>query len=365
MLKNLDNRFSLSISELKNDIETLIDKIDLNKEIEKNVNLIKNYLSDDKLYDDWVRYLDEQIHLSIPDAVKMECKFCIGTSEVKGGMACTNYFAIAKDFFFYHIIMHVSLIENNQHIFKSRKLIQSLTNKFFENFMFAEGELSYDSKAYNDMMLTNGLLLLRESFKELGTREAIKVISEAIEELETHKVIAKSTKRVLFDFVKPQIKFLKSQLKYFDKKLLTEPLNESKPKINRDYLFKLSNNLIPKVTIEQVYDFFKVLILTTNANDEFYLTEEKLLIFIESTFVKLRPIKQSFNMRFSRDKINVRSVFQFFLIECSKFENNNKNLKKKYFDIMNNGFKGFNQTDFDKFHKTNNRIPTVKFHKSK
>ena len=55
MLKNLDNRFSLSISELKNDIETLIDKIDLNKEIEKNVNLIKNYLSDDELYDDWVR----------------------------------------------------------------------------------------------------------------------------------------------------------------------------------------------------------------------------------------------------------------------------------------------------------------------
>ncbi|WP_282113037.1 hypothetical protein [Maribacter stanieri] len=365
MLKNLDNRFSLSIPELQSDIETLLDTIDLNKEIERNVNLIKKYLKDDNLYNDWVQYLDEQIHLSIPDAVKKECKFCIGVSEVKEEMACTDYFIEAKNSFYFPVIMHVGLIENNQHIFKSKELIQSLTIKLFENFEFSEGKLLFNAQAYDSMLLTNSLMLLRESFKELETREAIKVISEAIEELETHKVIAKSTKRMLFDFVKPQIKFLKSQLKYFYKKLLTEPLKESKRKIDREALFKSNNNLIPKVSIEQVYYFFKVLTLTTNANDEFYLTEEKLLIFIESTFVKLRPIKQEFNTRLSRDKINVRSVFQFFLIECSKFENNNKNLKKKYFDIMNNGFEGFNKTDFAKFHKTNNRIPTVKLHKSK
>ena len=364
MLKNLDNRFSLSIPELQSDIETLLDTFDINKEIERNVNLIKKYLNDDKLYKDWVQYLDEQIHLSIPDAVKMECKFCIGASEVKEGMACTDYFIEAKNSFYFPIIMHVGLIENNQHIFKSKELIQSLTIKLFENFEFSEGKLLFNAEAYDSMLFTNSLMLLRESFKELETREAIKIISESIEELETHKVIAKSTKRILFDFVSPQIKFLKSQLKYFDKKLLTESLKESKPKIDQEALFKNNNNLIPKVSIQKVYSFFKILTQTTNANDEFYLTEKKLLIFIESTFVNLRPIRQSFDVRFSRDKINVRSVFQFFLIECSKYEINNKNLKRKYFDIMNNGFEGFNQIDFDKFHKTNKRIPTVKLHKS-
>ncbi|MBP1839408.1 hypothetical protein [Formosa algae] len=134
--------------------------------------------------------------------------------------------------------------------------------------------------------------------------------------------------------------------------------NTNKAKVIKDDILKMQNKLIPKVSIEYVYDFFSVLI-EPNKKGTFYLDQQKLLIFIESTFINKKPIQQSFNVPFSKDKKDVRSVFRRFYENCFDLEYDKKNLSRKYFDIMNNAFKGFSvDKDLPKWHETNNQILT-------
>ncbi|WP_434036807.1 hypothetical protein [Formosa sp. 4Alg 33] len=124
-----------------------------------------------------------------------------------------------------------------------------------------------------------------------------------------------------------------------------------------DFLEK-RNNLIPDVSISDVYNFFSVLVEKPNRKGVYYLSEDKLLIFIKSTFVDKEPILQSFDVPFSRDKKDVRSVFRKFQDYCYKYEYNKTNVNTKYFGIMNKSFKGFSEiSDYKKWHETNNAIP--------
>ena len=141
---------------------------------------------------------------------------------------------------------------------------------------------------------------------------------------------------------------------------------ESQSIITKEQVFKERNNLIPDVLINNVYDFFKVLIDKPNRKGEFYLSEQKLLIFIKATFIDKKPIKQNFDVAFSKDKIDVRSVFKRFQDYCYDLEYNKTYVKDKYFKIMFESFEGFSQTtDFSKWHKTNNKLPTLKKQKAK
>ena len=132
---------------------------------------------------------------------------------------------------------------------------------------------------------------------------------------------------------------------------------ESK-ELKKDDILKMQNNLIPRVSLQYVYDFFSVLI-EPNKKGTFYLNEQKLLIFIESTFINRDPTLQSFNVSFSKDKKDVKSVFRRFYENCFDLEYDKKNLSRKYFDIMNKAFRGFSvDKDLSKWHETNSVIPT-------
>lgn len=129
--------------------------------------------------------------------------------------------------------------------------------------------------------------------------------------------------------------------------------------IKKEDLLKKRNNLIPDVGLDLVYDFFSVLIKKPNKKGRFYLSERKLLIFIESTFIEEKPTLQYFDVPFSKDKKDVRSVFKKFQDYCYNYEYNKTNVKTKYFGIMNDAFKGFSEKiDYNKWHETNNNIPT-------
>jgi len=158
----------------------------------------------------------------------------------------------------------------------------------------------------------------------------------------------------------------KRKIRYLEsRKALLPQQMELNNNLTRNSLLNELNKLIPNVTISEVLNHFEVLTKTTNRDDEFYLTPKQLLTFVKSTFIDLTPIKQNFNCNFSKDKIDVRSVFRKFQNMCSLREKNNKYLKQKYYGILDNSFTGFNQTDFDKWHVTNNKIPTNEKLKSK
>ncbi|OFX55461.1 MAG: hypothetical protein A2046_12335 [Bacteroidetes bacterium GWA2_30_7] len=111
------------------------------------------------------------------------------------------------------------------------------------------------------------------------------------------------------------------------------------------------NNLIPKVSINDVYCHFKVLTEETNKFGEFYLTNEQLLIFIKSTFIDKIPIKQELNCK-SFNKKYIRKIFYQFYQNCKNKETNLTKLKRKYFSILDESLVGFNEIDYNDFNKT-------------
>ncbi|WP_027138822.1 hypothetical protein [Gaetbulibacter saemankumensis] len=147
------------------------------------------------------------------------------------------------------------------------------------------------------------------------------------------------------------VKWCKKQLKQANKK-------RSKPKnthLNKEVLLNKQNKLIPNVSIEDVFTHFEILTKATNKDQKCYLTEQQLLIFIKSTFIDLAPIKQNFNC-IMYSKKDIRSVFYRFFKKSTILEGKQSRLKQKYFNIMNDAFVGFNDTDLKEFNKTNNNI---------
>jgi len=120
--------------------------------------------------------------------------------------------------------------------------------------------------------------------------------------------------------------------------------------LNIKSIKKEQNNLIPKVSIDEVFNHFEILTKTTNRSDEFYLTNEQLLTFINATFVECKPIEQDFNCN-GFVKKNIRSVFYDFYFKNKNKEPNQTKIKRKYFNIMDNAFYGFNENDYTDFSK--------------
>lgn len=134
----------------------------------------------------------------------------------------------------------------------------------------------------------------------------------------------------------------------------SERLAEKQEQLSNDFeaLFKFQNFLIPKVPIKDVYNHFKILTETTNKFNEFYLTNEQLYFFIKSTFIDKKPERKKFN-GIPKPKKIVRKVFYEFYVKCGKYETNQTSIKRKYFNIMNDAFEGFNEkSDYNDFHKT-------------
>lgn len=129
-----------------------------------------------------------------------------------------------------------------------------------------------------------------------------------------------------------------------------EPELILKEKLISSDVLEMQNNLIPKVSIQEVFNHFEWLTKNTNKKNEFYLTNEQLLIFINSAFVNKKPIKQKFNA-LPIVKKEVRTIFYNFYKKCQNKETNQTALKEKYFNIMSDSFEGFNDTDRKEFHK--------------
>ena len=119
--------------------------------------------------------------------------------------------------------------------------------------------------------------------------------------------------------------------------------------ISLDDLVKEQNLLITHVDIQSVYNHFKELTSTTNKHNKFYLTNKQLLKFIHSTFVSKEPVKQDFNCKIV--KKDIRKIFHAFYVQNASKDIFETNLKRKYFDIMDKSFNGFNENDYNDFHK--------------
>ncbi|WP_310991939.1 hypothetical protein [Aequorivita marina] len=134
---------------------------------------------------------------------------------------------------------------------------------------------------------------------------------------------------------------------FIKQKIVTE--NGLNVQVKIEDLFLEQNELTPGISIEEVYNHFKVLIEPTDKGT-YYLSYEQLYLFIKSTFIDKQPVKQNF--KYIKYKKDVRRIFRAFLDKYEKREKGNTTLiKQKYFDIMDKGFYGFNITDYKEFHR--------------
>ncbi len=243
-----------------------------------------------------------------------------------------------------------------------------------EYYVRAELKKILDIEKSADRKILDGKINVYKKYSEEGTLYF--KTNKDIPEIETHRVRNNYYENHVTEdsceiYRSPGIEayFKHKLLKTYLKSLLKDINEQNKISpdniLTRESLLNEPNNLIPEVTIPEVLNHFEVLTKTTNRKDKFYLTPKQLLTFVKSTFIDLTPVEQNFKCSFSKDKIDVRSVFRKFQNMCMLREKNNKHLKQKYYEILVKSFKGFNQTDFDKWHVTNNKISTIAKLKSK
>ncbi|UPS90461.1 hypothetical protein [Bizionia sp. M204] len=365
MLKKLDNRFSYSEVEVKNFLDELyqayedgvIKDADIDMQLEKFVDAIKEYLGNEILYKERINSIFIKLHLSIPNEVKEECNVCRMDRNLSDEIICRKYFEEAYDEIVAKVVPYVGYVENNRHTFNSKDLLLSATNEFFEHFEAKNGKLDFYADKFDKIMLTNSLMILRESLLEMDTRTAMQRVIEIIEELESHKVIAQSTDRVLYNHVKPQIKFLKKQLKYYEKKLLTESLNDrsdEKPKIE-DVLESNKNIIDPKsvltgsnvfcasMPIDIPIEHFKILTISKSKNGKPYLTQGEFEIFIQRAFLGVENLeKLKFNQEPKGEKLKIQYLFrQFYENYCFEYFDTGQT-QDFFIKLLTENFTGWN-----------------------
>lgn len=215
-------------------------------------------------------------------------------------------------------------------------------------------------------VMNNGITFkaqLYQDLKELTDNFSQTVLSFVIEDIESEiKNLESKYIPIPNDWSKP---FIVIAPKVYDEKmsLINGQLSNLKElllfisentinKLNKDQetIIEEQNNLIPHITIGDVFSHFRKLTEMTNKNDEFYLTSDQLTTFIKSTFIDKKPMKQEFNCKgFLKNKI--RKIFYNFYFENKNLEKNQTSLKRKYFNIMNEAFEGFNDNDYTDFAK--------------
>ncbi|WP_299104314.1 hypothetical protein [uncultured Tenacibaculum sp.] len=170
--------------------------------------------------------------------------------------------------------------------------------------------------------------------------------------IEEYKLLQKIDPHNLkeLDRLKIVIERFNNLKKFIENVIEPNELNNQENPLTIQKILQEQNNLIPNISINDVYSHFKVLTSQTNKNNEFYLTEKQLLTFIKSTFIDLNPIKQDFNCKGFLKK-RVRKVFYDFYFNNKNKERNHTKLKRKYFNIMNDAFNGFNENDYTDFAK--------------
>lgn len=205
---------------------------------------------------------------------------------------------------------------------------------------------SFDNINKRDNLIGRLKTILHEREFEYGTKGLLKLVFD--------KVPLNFTEKNIYDYG-----YWNGIIYSIDNLWIQVGLKESDLKATssneKENLFQFENKLIPKISIEKVYNYFEILTTATNKDKIVYLTESQLVTFIKSTFIDLKPVKQDFNC-IVYSKKDVRSVFYRFFTNNSKYENKLTGLKQKYFDILNNSFTGFNEADLKEFNKTNSAI---------
>ncbi len=331
MLNKIDNSFSFSIDEILSNINT---DIDLKREAEKIKSNIITYLGNEKLYNDWLAYIGHQLHLSMPNEEKDFCKFCKGNSKLEDDKACKNYMLIAELNLINYFAMYVCTVESNKNILKPKELLQELTHEYFSSLLFEDGELKLNAKRFDNLLITHQLFEIRNNFKSMDSTKAFHEINEAIEELETQKIISKTCNRELYDTFKPQLKLLKKLKKTYSnkidikKKLSIDEIDESTDK--KDFKFK---NKFDTNEPSFVYNYFK-----ENLVDKKFLTIEQLEKYLVIAFKNKEPQTPNEKLKFSNKHIgNITKVYYEYW-SCAKITHGTQT---KYAKLLGEFFEGF------------------------
>ncbi|AUC82258.1 hypothetical protein [Lacinutrix sp. Bg11-31] len=309
MLKKIDNRYSIS----KEEIAEFINKKGYNHfipHIKESIDLFKTYVNNEEIFDQYLAYIKQEIHSSIPQNEIDKCDFCKGIGKDDKDKICIDYIEDAYIDFIAELTLYTTNIRNNIQFFNTMEL-RELSDEFIKHFSYVDGTIIFKRKEFYNIISTHLLLSIREYYKELNTDIAIKELHKNLEEIENHILIAKNTNRIILDFVKPQVKLLKQQLKYYkNKKENSSKLDDSKP----TSIYDIYKNVFCKsMPYDIIVEHFEIFTSKNSKNGEPFLTKKQLDLFIKKAFCGIPNIqKQTFNQAPKGEKFLIQYRFREF-----------------------------------------------------
>jgi len=180
--------------------------------------LIKKFLADDEKYDQWMQYIMQSIHNSIPKEIIGKCNFCNGDSINESDKICLQYYNKAETEILIAAYFFIISIHNNAEVFSSELVLQDLAFQFFKSLEYEKGMVTFNYKKFYDYFSICTMEILRSIFKSMDTLDSLDLINDLKEELNFEEIRAKLQGMVLTDQLEPHKTFLNNQITYYKNK---------------------------------------------------------------------------------------------------------------------------------------------------
>jgi hypothetical protein len=217
-------------------------KLDLSEEQKKQLGFNKqeknvwdyydSYLIDiktkDRLHVKFEEYIDE----TLPKKIKASCAWCNGKSKNEDDKKCNNYKLEGSVNLFFATWWYVNIVENNKHLLSDKFLLNDLSIRFYECFLFKEGRVSFNLRKLTMFCLEKGFLTLSRVFASNDKIQNLEIINKAIEDLGNEYLSISMFEKKEPYHIEPQKEFFKNKRKSIKEQLKIEKLKKKNKKTN-------------------------------------------------------------------------------------------------------------------------------------
>lgn len=183
---------------------------------------IKEFLNDDKLYNEFQIEFDKCVELSLP--LNLDCEYCKSGDLKQGEKACAKY-VLQMNFTYINVATEfVRIVLENRHVFTDSKYLRRLTAHFFSCLKFIKGEgvLSFDLDKLTRLILNEGFSAINEFFINSNTLLNLKITNETLDKLESKSIELELFNKEDYQLIGIQKNFFEAKKGYLQTSLLIE-----------------------------------------------------------------------------------------------------------------------------------------------
>lgn len=283
--------FELSEKSFKNRVSIKPD-FDISKLFPKknHIDYLKEFLLSKRNFEQANKAIAKAKTQSLPKDIKVDCKYCNGTSKDELDKKCDRYYLQMDMSFVLASSEFVTIVLRNKHIYDNKKQLLQLTVNFFNCLIFINGKglMYFDLDKMSRYVLSAGFLSSTELFSKSEALNNLTIINNSIDILEQEEIQNEVLQREDYNFLNLQIKFFEKKQKFYSAKVFIEEKSKNQPQ-------KSKTKKIKDIFLKDIFrtlENYKKIITDLTEKKLISKTENKGYIWnSDNTEPNLKPLK--------------------------------------------------------------------------